>query len=191
MKTLSFLPENFSAIIHHLERGLPTILPTETCYGFSGDIFSLRVINRVEEIKGRQKKPFLLLVENIQHMSEYGVTADQNESIIQLSHERPTSFLLPKSPKIPTHYFPQFPEIGIRICSYKPLQGFLHTYKKPIFSTSANLSGSPEIYDPQYIKKYFHHIPDLLFVNAGVLPKNTPSRIIRILEDNTFEVIRK
>lgn len=192
MKIIDFLPENFKSIAHHLSRGLPSIIPTETCYGFSGDIFSLGAIQRVEEIKGRQDKPFLILVPSFDDIQQYAdIPQGKKERLQALSLEKPTSFVLPKVSTFPSHYFPDFLEVGIRVCGYKPLFGFFKIFSFPIFSTSANKTGFPEIYDPEEIQKYFGNIPDILFVNAGMLPCNKPSRIIRVPLEGEIEVIRE
>lgn len=192
MKTIKFLPENFKSIIHHISRGLPVIIPTETCYGFSGDIFSFGAIQRVEEIKGRQDKPFLILVSSLDAIEEYAcIPQGKRELIHSLSAEKPTSFVLPKTSTFPLHYFPDFPEVGIRVCRYKPLLGFFKIFSSPLFSTSANKTGFPEIYTPEEIQKYFGNIPDILFVDAGILPKNKPSRIIRVPLEGEIEILRE
>lgn len=189
MKTIPFLPEHFQAIKNHLDAGYPIIFPTDTCYGFSGSIFSSGAISIVEKIKGRSEKPFLMLCHSFQDVQNYAdaqyITKEwQNKALTE-----PTTFLLKKHSSFPNNYFPDFPEIGIRIPLYLPLLGFLQFYDAPIFSTSANFSGEDEIYTEEEIIKNFQNYPHLLFVTAGDLPKNKPSSIVRI-EENNVEYLR-
>lgn len=189
MRTIAFLPEHFKEIAKHIENGNPIILPTESSYGFSGSIESLKSIKTTENIKGRDQKPFLILVEDEKMLEHYGKTKEIKKFQDFISPQVPTTFLLPKTKNIPEHYFPSFPEIGIRICTYKPLQGLIHYLKKPIFSTSANKSGFPAIYNARRIEETFSHIPNLLFVSIGNLKQLPASRIIRI-NNNKIEEIR-
>lgn len=193
MKTIPFLPHHFIEIKQHMERGFPIIFPTETCYGFSGDIFSLQAILSVEKIKQRIDNPFLILVEDIKMMGKYGKL--ENKNLIQeLSEEKSTSFILPKTKQIPSFFFPNWKEIGIRIPQYNPLIGFLSFYKKPIFSTSCNITAFPPLYNSNKIKKTFANIPNLLFCDVGDLEINNPSRIIKIErngEKEGMKILRK
>lgn len=189
MKTLPFLPHHFAEIKEHLQKGYPVIFPTETCYGFSGDVFSQSAMHFVESIKKRKNNPFLILVKNIEQMQKYARVTN-TEIIKKYSEEKSTSFILPKTEKIPDFFFPTFSEIGIRIPKYNPLIGFLSFYKSPIFSTSCNISGFAPLYNSKKIQKIFGDTPNLLFCDAGNIEMNPPSRIIKI-SNETIEIIRE
>ena len=193
MRTIDFLPENFPEIRAHIERGNPVIFPTESSYGFSGDISESRVIRRVEKIKNRKNKSFICLVPEFSEMQKY--TAPENfsyipEELLEKAHKSPISFLLKKSENFPQSFFPSFEKVGIRKTLYKPLQGFLTYYGSPIFSTSANFSGEAPIYKEALIREKFQKFRDILFVSAGNLPENPPSEIINV-ENSSFTSIRK
>ncbi len=204
MRTLPFLPQNFQEISDHLNSGLPIILPTETSYGFSGNIFSKTAIQTILRIKNRENKKnkaFLVLVDSfatLQNFSEISHLSEQNKEYIKahsdaFSTTPPTTFILPKNtqhhPAL-TEYFPQFTNIGIRIPQYPPLIGFLKSHTHPLFSTSANLPGHAPLHKSEEIKMYFKHIPQLLFVDAGDLEKNPPSSIIEFNENGEKIIIR-
>ncbi len=191
MQIIPFHPENFSKIIAHVNAGLPTILPTDTCYGFSGSIFSEYAISLVERIKGRENKPFLILVKDLVDMSKFG-NIKNIQSLEKIQKEgTPTTFLLPKTSAIPKEYFPDFPEIGIRVpIHFPPLLGLLNAYTKPLFSTSANISGFPAIYFESEIIKNFSDFPEILFATAGNLPVVPASSILRLKENGEVEKIR-
>ncbi len=204
MRTIPFLPQHFREISEHLNRGLPIIIPTETSYGFSGNIFSHTAIHAVELIKNRNKqkqKAFLMLVDSFQTLQEFtdiSALSSENQKYIEensqiLSQHKPTTFILKKNIKIHPflqNYFSDFSEIGIRIPQYAPLIGFLKSHKTPIFSTSANLAQHSPIYKSEDIQKYFKHIPNILFVDAGDLDKNPPSSIIKFNENGEKIVLR-
>lgn len=190
MQIIPFHPENFKKIQAHMQKGLPVILPTDTCYGFSGYITSEYAISLTERIKGRENKPFLILVENLSTMQKFGNTHLLSESFLQESSV-PTTFLLQKTKKVPSTYFPAFQEIGIRIPdSFPPLIGFLHFLAEPIFSTSANFTGRAPLYTEESVIMHFSQFPEILFATIGDLPEIAPSSIIRVLSDLEIEKIR-
>ena len=186
MRILTFSPENFPQFISHLNAGLPLIFPTDTSYGFSGDPFCESVVKRVEEIKGRQKKPFLLLVADQKHMEEYGDTSPLQPEHFFNAKTVPTTFLLPKTSILQkSSFFPDFQEIGLRIPVFPLLQEFLTPYAKLIFSTSANFSGEPPIFTTAGIVEKFSSLPDVLFADFGNLPVSPPSLILHIQSGQT------
>ncbi len=204
MRTLPFLPQHFLEISQHLNNGLPIILPTETSYGFSGNIFSPTAIHAVEHIKNRKNqknKAFLILVDSFQTLKDFADISElsqKNKDYIKeysdiFSQHKPTTFILKKNIKkhpFLKQYYPNFLEIGIRIPKYPPLIGFLKSHKTPLFSTSANLPNHAPLYTSEDIHKYFGHIPNLLFVDAGDLKKNPPSSIIKFNENEELIILR-
>jgi len=204
MQTLQFLPQNFVEISKHLNRGLPIILPTETSYGFSGNIFSHTAVSAIQKIKEREntkEKAFLVLVdsfESLEQISDITQISTKNREYIKkysdiyTKHDATTFILKKNTKKYPllTNYFTDFTHIGIRVPQYLPLIGFLQSHKKPIFSTSANLAKHPPLYNSADIQKYFKNIPNLLFVDAGDLQKNSPSSIIKFNENGEIIKLR-
>lgn len=193
MKTIDFLPENFPEMKAHIERGNPIIFPTESSYGFSGSIFDPRAIRRTEKIKNRSDKSFICLVPEFSEMKAY--TSPENfkqipEQLLRQAEEYPTTFLLNKSENFPERFFSDFEKVGIRKTLYKPLQGFLSYYGKPIFSTSANFSGQAPLYHEAQIREKFQKFRDILFVSVGDLDENPPSQIINV-ENSECTIIRK
>ncbi len=205
MKTLPFLPQHFLEISKHLNMGLPIILPTETSYGFSGNITSKTAIHAVELIKNRNNKKdkaFLILVDSfttLKNFSDISELSKENINYIKKnsnffefnSKNKPTTFILKKNIKnhpFLQNYFSNFKHIGIRVPQYAPLIGFLKNHNTPLFSTSANFSKQLPIYKKEDIIKNFSNIPNLLFVDAGDLQKNPPSSIIQFNKDG--ELIR-
>ncbi len=193
MKIIPFLPEHFPLIKKYIENGNPVILPTESSYGFSGDIRITRAVTRVEKIKQRDGKAFLCLVSSYDDFKKYC----KQESIDRISsslkneiEDSPTSLLLEKNNIFPSSFFPSFDKIGIRKTLYKPLQGFLTYYGHALFSTSANISGKLPLYNEKEIIETFQGFRDILFVSAGDLEKNPPSKIIDV-ENSHHIIVRK
>lgn len=179
MKIIPFLPEYFTEISDHLHSGFPVIFPTETCYGFSGNITSSLAVSRVEKIKKRKNKAFLVLAHSFSHISPYADISSIPLEWKEKSEKIPLSFLVKKKEKCPVSYFSDFPEIAFRVPLYPPLLGFLQFHKIPIFSTSVNISGFSPLYTEEEICSEFGKNTQILFVSVGDLPRNPPSELVR------------
>ncbi len=193
MKKISFLPEHFKEIALHLKRGGIVIFPTESSYGFSGDLSFSRGIQRVEYIKQRKNKSFLCLVSHFSEMEKWAETKYIPEKFLEEAKKNPCTFVLPKKKIFQEtfpNFFPEFLKVGIRKTLYKPLEGFLQFYGDPIFSTSANISGEFPLYSEKKIQEKFSQYRDLLFVSAGNLLENSPSKIIDV-EKDALKILRK
>ena len=81
----------------------------------------------------------------------------------------------------------------MRISSFSWTKNLVGLFGKPLISTSFNLSSQAAAYQVKEIKKYLDLLkiqPDL-FINAGNLPKNLASTIIKVKSDNSWELLRQ
>jgi L-threonylcarbamoyladenylate synthase len=81
--------------------------------------------------------------------------------------------------------------IAIRMPDDKFLQTIIKKLKKPIISTSLNISKQPVLMDLIDIEKYFtEHQPDLA-VDIGVIKNKKPSKLIDIKNIEDIKILRK
>lgn len=66
-----------------LENDGVVILPTDTLYGIIGRALSKKIVERIYDIKGRDKsKPFIVLITSYKDLNIYGVKIDENKAKI-------------------------------------------------------------------------------------------------------------
>jgi tRNA threonylcarbamoyl adenosine modification protein YjeE len=83
--------------------------------------------------------------------------------------------------------------LGVRIPDYQPVNSLVKKFKRPITATSANLSGKSPHYS---IESLLKQLPESkkklidLIVDAGKLPRNKPSTVIDLVEEN-IKILRR
>lgn len=169
-----------------LEKGGIVIYPSDTIWAIGCDATNQSAINKIYEIKNRDKSlPFICLMSNYEMIKKYSYINQSIINILEIQKE-PTTIIYEKVKNIKTFSN----SIGIRIPNDSFCNNLLNKFKKPIISSSVNLSG--EDY-PFYFKDINHSI--LKQVDYAVnLKRNEKldkaSKIIKIKNDNTIITIR-
>lgn len=149
-------------LIEEIEKGNLIITPTDTVYGISADATNIEAIKKVFEAKKRENKPLLILVSSIDMLKEY--VSEINEVQEKLMNYWPDklTILFKKNDKVNDLITCGSEYIGIRIPDNKLLLYIINKIKKPLISTSANISGEPVITNTTLIndelKKYISYI---------------------------------
>ena len=161
-----------------LERGGIIVYPTDTVYGIGCDIFNKKAIDRIYQIKGKSKKqPLSFIVPNLKDISKYAYVSDPAYRLMRRILPGPYTVVLPATRMVPKKIAPVNKRtVGIRIPDNKVCMMLLEAYPNPIISTSANLSGSEILNDPEVIAKELGHLVDLI-LDAGMLGLE-PSTVI-------------
>lgn len=178
-------------IIEALKTGKTILYPTDTIWGIGCDATNEEACQRILEIKQRpENKSFILLVDSFQMIEKYipefpAVCYD----LVDLS-DKPLTIIYPDAQGLAPSVLAQDGSVGIRLTKDPICLSLIRSIKKPIVSTSANISGQQfptnfESIDSR-IKTKVDAIVDLR-TNEQLL---TPSQIIKIGLDSSIQVIR-
>ena len=139
--------------VETLIRGGVIVYPTDTVYGIGCDVFNKKAIEKIYQIKGKERKsPLSFIVPNLKDISIYAQVSDQSYRIMRRLLPGPYTFVLPATKMVPKKIAEVNKKtIGIRVPDNKICQMLLEEFEKPIISTSANLSGEQILNDPQII----------------------------------------
>ncbi len=175
-----------------LEKGGIILYPTDTIWGLGCEATQPLAIKRIIELKGRDEtKNLLLLVKDIEMLSQYvEYIPDPALELIQTT-ENPLTIIYPKAKNLPIEFLSNNKSIGIRIANHPYCNELISKLNKPLVSTSANISGNPspknfESIDIR-IKQGVDYIADRKYDTSN---KNTSSRIVLIKEDGSIVNIR-
>lgn len=137
--------ENIETIIGHLLNGDVVIFPTDTVFGIGCTADNTQAIEKIYELKGREKtKSLLLNVPNITTIKKYATVNKTAQLLIKKFMPGALSLILKvKTPTILSNYTIRNGKIGIRIPNNKTLLYILKKIRLPLISTSCNLSGNP------------------------------------------------
>ncbi len=147
-----------------LERGGIIIYPTDTVYGIGCDLFNKKAIERIYQLKGKErKKPLSFIVPNLKDISTYAMVSDFSYRIMRRLLPGPYTFVLPATRMVPKRIAKVNKKtIGIRIPDNKICQMLLEEFPNPIISTSANLTGTEILNDPIEIEAELGKQVDLI-----------------------------
>lgn len=181
--------------IHDAAEGLivgKTLLyPTDTVWGLGCDATNEEAIKQLEKIKNRpEEKSFILLVDSVAMLERY--VSGFPEVIYDLIDfaVKPLTIIYDKPFNLPESILAADGSIAIRVTEDLNCKKLIQRLRKPLVSTSANLSGQPT---PGHFSEISNKIKDSvdLILNER-LEENmrTPSSIIRVGSNNNVKVIR-
>lgn len=183
-------------VVTHLNAGGTLVYPTETCYGLGCDAFNNGAVEKIFKIKERDPgKPVLMLVHDVLVIKKYIDWTPTMEKLAQTYWPGPLTLVVPLTAG--EHPFARGimgsdGTIAFRVTSHPLAQELCEQLQKPLVSTSANIAAMGDPYAIENIVEMFRHHdpqPDIL-LDAGVLPEQKPSTIVRI-DGNVLSVLRQ
>jgi L-threonylcarbamoyladenylate synthase len=195
MKVLQYTPEKKASILSEalvvLLSGGTVVYPTETAYALGADFFSPKAYRSIFGIKYRDAKKVLpVLAPDLRYAT---TIVEFTPSASRLAAEYwpgPLTLVLPFLYRKQYEYHTDA-YLALRLSSHPFAANLAQAFGKPLIATSANTSGMTVCYSADEVRKQFEKSrlqPDLL-IDAGDLPKNPPSTIIKI-DGDRVELIR-
>ena len=156
-----------------LEHGGVIGYPTDTTYGIGCAISDLNAVNKIFEIKGRDfEKPLSVAFSSIEMAKNYVELPEMYEKILREYLPGPFTFLLAKNELIGDKITAGLPRVGVRIPKYDIVLKIIEELGEPIITTSANLSGEPDVIKSDDLKV------SVDFLVRGECPIGIPSTLI-------------
>jgi tRNA threonylcarbamoyl adenosine modification protein (Sua5/YciO/YrdC/YwlC family) len=172
-----------------LKNGAVIAYPTDTVYGLGCDIFNKKAINKIYNIKKRdKKKPLSILCADFKQASQYVLIPDYAFKLMKKFLPGPYTFILKARNNMPKNILAKNKTVGIRIPDNQFCLQITQKLNSPIITTSLNISGEQNITKLQELNKETLNKIDLL-IDAGSL-SDEPSTIID-LSQGKIEIIRK
>lgn len=185
--------EDLNQALETLKNGGLILYPTDTIWGIGCDATNAEAVEKVFALKGRDKnKSMLILLHNDNQLASY--VKDIPEVAYELieATDRPMTIIYSGAKNLAENAIAEDGSIGIRIVNHPFCEQILQRFRKPIISTSANISG-------QSTATFFDEISDEIKDGVDYIVKfgqdNTskgkPSIIMKLDPSGKFEFIRK
>lgn len=176
-----------------LQQGGIIVYPTDTIWGIGCDATNTEAVKKIYKLKQRDEaKSMIILLDTENKLESY--VSEVNPLAYDLIEyaENPLTLIMPGAKNISPALIGSDGSIGVRISKHPFCQQLIQRLRKPLVSTSANISGNPS---PQY----FSQIDDKIIngvdyvVNIDQYDKEikSPSIIMRLAPDGKFEFIRR
>lgn len=177
--------------IETLKEGGIILYPTDTIWGIGCDATNEVACQQIHELKNRpDDKSFIILVDGFAMLERY--IPEFNEVCYDLADlaVKPLTIIYPKAKGFAPSILAKNGSIGIRITTDPICLKLIRSIRKPIVSTSANVSGESNPKSFEEISETIKKGVDAIVNERQSEKMNTPSQIIDIKADGTIKVLR-
>ncbi|MXV53111.1 threonylcarbamoyl-AMP synthase [Pedobacter sp. HMF7647] len=176
-----------------LKNGGLILYPTDTIWGIGCDATNEEAVSKVFNLKGRDaSKSMIILLDNDNKLSSYVREVPELAYELIEYAENPLTIIYSGAKNLAPNAIHEDGSIGIRIVKHPFCQQLIQRFRKPIISTSANISGSPspanfsEVSDD--IIKGVDYVVD---IDQHDFSKKKSSTIMKLEPDGRFSFIRR
>jgi L-threonylcarbamoyladenylate synthase len=184
---------DISRALEVLRIGGLILYPTDTIWGIGCDATNAEAVAKVYELKQRtDSKSMLVLLDTENRLTQYIDEVPEIAWQLLDVADKPMTIIYPGAKNLAKNLVAEDGSIGIRLVKDEFCQKLIERFKKPIVSTSANISGerSPAIFDEiaETIKQGVDYIVEW---RQDDISQQSPSSIIKIDAFGRFTIIRK
>jgi L-threonylcarbamoyladenylate synthase len=190
---MDLLREDVALSLRALQAGGVILYPTDTIWGLGCDATNISAVKRIFEIKKRSDaKALLALIDSPAKLQAYvDEIPDMAWDLIELS-EKPLTIIYPQAKNLATNLIAEDQSVGIRVTKERFSKTLCERFRKPIVSTSANISGEAA---PQHFGQISAEIKSAVDYivrfrqEERTVPK--PSSIVKLGKGNLIRIIRE
>ena len=176
-------------VVDILKNGGVVVYPTDTYYGIGCDIMNKKAIERIYQIKNRNKsKPFSFICSDLKNISLYAKVSNYAYKTMKRLLPGPYTFILEGSKLVPKIMLTKRRTAGIRVPDNPICLNLVKELGNPVITTSATMPDGTIFHDASLIHEYFGNRVDVV-VDGSIVP-GQPSSVILLINDIP-EVIRK
>jgi L-threonylcarbamoyladenylate synthase len=182
-----------TASLEVLRNGGVILYPTDTIWGLGCDATDQTAVKKIFALKQRpEQKSLVILMADVRDLLKYVAHTPPDIADIIANFDRPTTVIYEGALDLAPNVINEDGTIAIRIVQEPFCRHLVKRLRKPLVSTSANVSGQPS-------PTSFADIDPVL--KSGVdyavnyrqndLTPSRPSRIIKMMKDGSVQVIRE
>jgi L-threonylcarbamoyladenylate synthase len=183
---------DIEACLRVLESGGLILYPTDTIWGIGCDATSEAAVSKIFDLKKRpDSKALIVLIADERSLLQYVASPHIEVFDYIMGVSKPTTIIYDDAIGLANNLLAEDGSVGIRICADEFCKHLIKRFRKPIVSTSANLSGFPP-------PKVFSDID--IAVKQGVdyvvnyrqddLTQAEPSAVVKCSKDGCFTILR-
>lgn len=174
-------PRAVAKAVEVLEAGGLVAYPTDSYYGIGCDLFSKKAIDRLYQLKDRdRKKPFSFLCPDLSDVSKYAVVSNFAFRTMKQLTPGPFTFVLEATRLVPDMMQTKQRHVGIRVPQAPLMLAIAEKLGRPIVTTSATFD--EQILDSAPLIKEHLGARLELILDGGVQPSE-PSTVVSLVGD--------
>jgi len=176
-----------------MRNGGVILYPTDTVWGIGCDATNEAAVRRVFEIKKRaDAKALLVLVDSTAKIEGYvSEVPDMAWELIELN-TKPLTIIYPGAKNLAPNLLAEDGSVGIRVTAEAFSKQLCFQFRKPVVSTSANISGEPAPSNFSQISDEIRQAVDYVVdFRQNETDEPQPSSIIWLGKGNVIRIIRE
>ncbi|WP_219224282.1 L-threonylcarbamoyladenylate synthase [Pedobacter antarcticus] len=176
-----------------LKNGGIILYPTDTIWGLGCDATNPDAVEKISRLKGRdQNKSFIILLDNDNKLQSYVQEVPEVAYDLIEYAESPLTIIFSGAKNLAPNVINPDGSIGIRMVKHEFVEPLLQRFRKPIVSTSANISGhpSPAFFD-EVEEEIINGVDYVVDWEQENRTPRKPSTIIKLGPSGQFSFIRK
>ena len=186
------MKEEMYKCIDVLKKGGLILYPTDTIWGIGCDATNPDAVDKVFALKQRaESKALVCLVHDFKMLNQYVENIPEVAYDILKYAQKPTTIIYDQPKLIAENVVAEDDSLAIRVVKDKFCNDLIRKLKRPIVSTSANISGKPA---PKNFVEISSEILKGVDYVVNLQRKKTmanPSAIIKLGNDGKVQVLRK
>lgn len=176
-----------------LQKGGLILYPTDTIWGIGCDATNAEAVKKVYDLKKRaDSKSMLVLVENEVRLNSYVQEVPEIAyDLIELS-DKPLTIIYPQGKNLAGNLLAGDGSIGIRVTREVFSRSLCQKFRKPVVSTSANVSGQSSPGNFREISdEILRGVDYIVKFRQDELTNPPPSGIMKLGVDGQVRIIRE
>jgi L-threonylcarbamoyladenylate synthase len=176
-----------------LQGGGIILYPTDTIWGIGCDAANTEAIKKIFRLKQRDEaKSMVILVDTENKLESYVQEVNPLAYDLIEYAENPLTLVMPGAKNLSPAVIAADGSVAIRVSNHEFCKQLIQRLRKPLVSTSANISGKPS---PQYFSQIDQEILDgvdyVVDLEQHSKEIRNPSTIMKLAPDGSFEFIRR
>ena len=176
-----------------LRAGGVILYPTDTVWGLGCDATNALAVRKVFDIKQRDdSRSLIILVNSVSMLERYVV--DPPEVALQMAEwsQKPLTIVYDRGRSLAEGVASADGSVGVRICSDPFCDELITAFRKPIVSTSANISGTdaPAIFD-EISQEVINAADYVCLYKQYDRSRSSASSVIKVSANGAVKILRE
>jgi len=164
-----------------IKEGGLVVYPTDTIYGLGCDMMQKKSVERVYQMKGKDRKhPLSFICPDLKNIAKYAVVSNVAYRLMKRILPGAYTIILPASREVPRLLISKAVTVGIRVPDHPVTRMLVENLDAPIITTSVPSPENVQFSDPEEIA---HRLPFLdAIIDCGLIAPE-PSTVIDMTTD--------
>ncbi len=184
--------EDIRNSLNILKSGGVILYPTDTVWGLGCDATNPSAVEMIYKIKSRSDSNNLIVLVSNEAMVERYVK-EVPEAAFQITEvaDKPVTIIYPQGKNLAAGVCSEDGSVGIRICGDEFCGELITRFRKPVVSTSANLSGKPTpAHFGEIEEAVINAVDYVVRYRQNDRQKHSASPVIKIDKNGVLKIIR-